>query len=413
MQQYQGITAIDYETRDARGASFEIFRADFRVFSLSCAWYDETGSIRTWFSTSPYSIRYKLEELARNKTKITAHNLPYELSVTAQCYPDIELNWFSDTMRLCQVRDAGGDEFAIPDLSLEQTLALELGETSEKQIKKSFAKTRGLSLEACSARFLPEDRHNHKSEAHDYLHEQFKIKTNFGRHLDKLPYSILERYNNGDVINTLLLHVDCLEYFKTITYNWQPDHYLYFDRARLITGAYRQGININREKLYTYILELEKSIEDIEQAFFSGFANQINQAKELKKQRFMAKYLSIDGCKTIKGRWKRLLKAQTDELDTEWNKFNIGSALDLKTLFAEVLNMNAKFLTKKGSPSFKSTHLLQWGEGGDILLNRKKKLLVLQQCANAWLASEYDGKAHPGVRVAGTRTNRVSGGVNK
>ncbi len=405
------LVVVDYETKSSVGASFETFRHDFSVFSLSCAWY-VGKEIKTFFTAAPMNIRMTLSELARRNIKIVAHNLPYEMSVTSVCYPDINLNWYVDTMRLCQTRDAGGDEFAIPELSLEQTIAKELGELDEKKLKKAFSKTRGLSLEACSARFLPEDRHNHKSEAHNYLQEHFKIKTNHGRHLDKLPYDVLERYNNGDVINTLLLYIDCIEFFKTIKYDWQPDHRLYFDRARLITKAYNQGIAIDRVKLYNYILELEDEIDKIELDFHTAFADELERVKVFRRRKFLGEFLLFANLKTRRGFIKRFQAITSGKHKENWESFNIGSSHHLRILCCDVLGMTPKFLTKLGSPSFKSSHLSQWGQYGDILLLRRKRLLVLQQCVNTYLASEFDGRAHPSIRVAGTRTNRVSGGVN-
>lgn len=407
------IVSVDYETKDLRGASFESFRKDFQIFSLACTWRDpKTQEILNWFSTSPYSIRHKLAELARTQTPVVAHNAPFEMAVTARCHPDLNINWYADTMRLCQTRDAGGDEFSEPILTFEQTVALELGEMTEADVKKSWAKTRGLSLEACSARFLPDDRHNHKQEAHQYLLDNFKIKNHHGRYLDKLPYDILSRYNLGDTLNTLLLYETQVEFFKSINYDWKKDHILYFDRARLINGAYSRGIQINRGKLYQYILKLEKEIKDIETAFFAEFSISIAGSLAVKRNDFMEKYLSFDAAKTIRGRWKRLVRAEAGELDLLFNKFNIGSSKDLETLFCRVLKMTPKFLTPKGAPSFKSTHLSQWGQGGEILLKRKKILLVLQQCVNTWIGSELTGNAHPSIRAAGTRTNRVASGFH-
>ena len=72
--------------------------------------------------------------------------------------------------------------------------------------------------------------------------------------------------------------------------------------------------------------------------------------------------------------------------------------------------MKWEFETPKGSPSFKTSHLDQWGEGGKILKIRKKRLLVLQQAVNTYASAMYDGRTHPSVRISGTRTNRVAGG---
>ena len=121
------IVAIDYETSDSRGASFQYFRKDFKIFSLSCCWRNASGEIVYWFGTRSDAIAQKLAQLARDRVLIVAHNLPYEMGCTTNCYPHIKLNWHADTMRLTQLRDGGGEEFGTPQLTLDQEIAQELG----------------------------------------------------------------------------------------------------------------------------------------------------------------------------------------------------------------------------------------------------------------------------------------------
>lgn len=405
------IVAIDYETMDDRGASFEYFRKDFRVFSLSCAFRDPgNGEIITWFSNNPTKIVAKLADLARAKHQIVAHNLPYEYGVTRACYPHIHLNWHADTMRLAQVRDGGGDEFNPPELSMEQSIALELGEMSEKEASALQRKGVGLSLEACAQRFLSDPGlHNHKKPAHDWLQEHKGIKKNFGRELHHLPYELLEQYNNADTRVTLLLYEECIKWAKLANYDWQKDHTLYLMRGRLITDAYARGILIDKDALFQYILEVEAEIKAIEAQFVAFMAPYSQFVMDIRRA-VVDLWANDPKLKSDRARANRRAKVLEGKEDKRWKVFNTGSSKQLQLLFVDVLKIKPQFLTKKESPSFKTTHLHQWGEGGLILQKRRKRLLVLQQCVNTYVAALYDDRVHCSVRVSGTRTNRTSGG---
>ncbi len=90
--------------------------------------------------------------------------------------------------------------------------------------------------------------------------------------------------------------------------------------------------------------------------------------------------------------------------------FNVGSNKQLAALFVGKLKMTPKFVTKTGQPSFKSAFLSQWGEGGDMLKKRRKRLLVLKQCDSLLALSEYDGRWHVDLKACGTTTGRFAGG---
>ena len=406
------LVCIDYETKDSRGASFEYFRKDFKVFALSCAWRDaESGEIVQWFSTNNAKIRQRLADFAYKGVKIVAHNIGYEYAVTKVCYPGIELNWYADTLRMGQIRDGGGNEFGEPELTLEQTIAYEMGELTDKEVNSIHYKKMGLSLEACAARFLTDETlHNHKQVAHGWLEEHKGIKKNFGRELHHLPYNMLEQYNNADTLVTLKLYETLSHWFKENDVEWQRDHQLYLLRGRLITGAYTKGIRINTDKLYEYILQLEDEIEAMEQELMTLYTEDMKVVEYLRFKK-LAEWASDPELKSDRARFKRWVKILSGEKDPDWKVFNINSSKQLQILFMDALEMVPQFYTPKGSPSFKTTHLHQWGEGGKILQNRKKRILVLTQCVNTYLAAQYDGRVHCSVKVAGTRTNRVSGGI--
>lgn len=403
------IVAIDYETCDSRGASFEFFRKDFRVFSLSCCWRDpKTNEPKTWFSVDRFKIAQKLKQLETSGAKIVAHNLPFEMGVTNACYPHIKLNWYADTMRLTQLRDGGGPEFGTPTLTLEQEIAVELGEMSEKDVNKLWQKTRGNSLEASVSRFLGSEYHDHKKPAHDWLEKNHGITKDHGQYLDKLPHAMLEEYNNADTLTTLLLFEDHIKYFEEIGFDWTRDRVLYFNRARLMTRAYQRGIKINQEALFSYILELEAEIETIEQDFLKAIDKYLPRVRRIRLLNYLDK--KVSSIKTTKGRKSHIKGIIEGKRDSEWKDFNPGSSAQLAILFVEVMGLDVQFTTPKGSPSMKTTHLNQWGDTGLMLQKRKKRLLVLTQAVNTYISSLYDGRTHPSVKISGTRTGRVAGG---
>jgi hypothetical protein len=138
------------------------------------------------------------------------------------------------------------------------------------------------------------------------------------------------------------------------------------------------------------------------------FAKEIDMVRDMRLMKLYTEWCNEP--KTEKGRANRRLKVESGEKDEDWYEFKLGSSKQLCMLFIDVMGMTHRFETPKGSPSFKASHLNQWKEGGQILFKRKKRLLVLQQCANTYLASLHSGRVHPFIRVSGTRSNRVSGG---
>ena len=103
-----------------------------------------------------------------------------------------------------------------------------------------------------------------------------------------------------------------------------------------------------------------------------------------------------------------------DKKKNKWDehvRFNVGSNHQLRMIFVDILKMVPKFLTDKGSPSFKSPALPQWGEGGMLLGKRRKRLLVLKQATNLLILSGYDGRFHLDLKACGTSTGRYAGGT--
>lgn len=401
------LIALDIETSSDRGSDFEIWRSDFKIDSVSLAFRENTHIVH-WYSVDPDQIRSKIAELHRDQTPLVVHNLQFERTVLTKLYPEYPLNYHADTMRLAQLWDAGGAEHDMePTLTLEQSIALELGETTEEELDKHFNKSKGLSLEACALRFLPEEFHNHKSVAHDWLRDNAGIKKGFGSNLHLLPPEVLEAYNNADTAITLALYEELTA--KLGAFNWKKDWQLYTLRIEHMGAAYLRGIRIDQESLLKYILEIEAEIAEIERAFAERFSMEIDQVRDGRLLDLL-EWANDPGLKSDRARAARFEAVARGDKDDEWYRFNTGSAHHLTRLFCGVLKLTPKFLTPKGAPSFKSSHLNQWSEGGEMLLKRKKRLLVLQQAANLYISALVDGRSHPQVRGSGTRTNRCAGG---
>lgn len=164
-----------------------------------------------------------------------------------------------------------------------------------------------------------------------------------------------------------------------------------------MNAAYRRGVKIDIDALERYVYEIDRDVDKIEAEFKSFHAENIK------------KWAEMTG-------------------ESEFS-FNVGSNKQLKELFCDVLGMSAKHLTETGEkrikekeitfedaskqyPSFKSKHLSTWGPSGEILIKRRKRLLVLSQALSTlWMAKDGVGRCHPEQKVAGTRTGRVAGGV--
>lgn len=400
------VIALDYETIDSRGASFEYFRDDFRLLSLSLTWRNAQGELESWFDTNQKAIYDKLKWLSDTQIPVIAHNFQFEMGVTYSLYPELKINWYLDTMRLAKLRDLGGDEYSTPVLTVEQEIDLALGDISEKDIKKEHSKKRGLSLEACARRFLPAQNHDHKSKAHTYLEQKHGVTKNFGGNLHLLPYYLLKQYNIADTETTLLIYEDCIKFFEAEKFNLKPDTQLYNDRVRHIAEAHKRGLKIDRTALLEYILDIEAEIKAIEDEFYSKFEKELRKVRKWLYLEKRLEMLAMKNGKHKQRRWEKYMNTPCEIL-----RFNFNSnTRHLPMLFMGQLRIKPKFRTGKGAPSFKSSHLSQWGEGGKILIKRKKRLLVLQQAVAIYIASAYDGLLHPQVKASGTRTNRVSAG---
>ena len=375
------VIALDYETSVRGKADWRVWRDGFQVESVAISWRGPSGALQSRFYDNPAEIRMLIEKLSANQTPVVVHNLQFETAVTQKCF-GLPLNFIGDTMRLAKLRDGGGDWRDFTFMSEEDRLDLLLEESHKKT---------GLSLEACASRFLGAEHHGHKQEAYQWLETNRGIKTKHGGHLHLLPRDLMIRYNTADTEITLRLWETLTDYFKSIKFDWVQDWGNYKARVQWHVDAYLRGIQVDREALAQTIIDLEAEIEAVERAFREG-AGEVLVAYE---------------------------KARGEP-------FNVGSNKQLKELLVERLGIVPTKTTAKGEeaikngtpptqaareyPSFASKHLATYGKLGEILLKRRKTLLVLQQTCGAYLMSAENGRVFPDVKSDGTKTNRVSGG---
>lgn len=373
-------------------ASTEAYRDNFRVSSM--AYYDGT---RQGFIEGERQCREWLRDNAQDK-QLIAHNCQYEQLVSKCRFPELTLNFCIDSMRLAQIWDNGGDE----NHDVEYIYSEELDEDERPKVKRK--PTTGLSLVACTKRILGATE-SHKEEAHSWLRAQGVKKGKEGANLHLLPSDILERYNIGDVVNTWRLYEHISSAFKADGFDWRRDHDLFLSSVSHLVSAKIRGVLVQRDRLRDNLNAVRMELVNIERGFANRFAAEIH-AIEIRRTD-----LWINGPKTERGRAKRAQRLADASLGSiKGLSFSAASNKQLAELFVDMLKMEPKFFTAKGAPSFKSSMLNQWGEGGEMLKTRRKRLLIIQQMVSLLRMSEHDGKWHVDLRAAATSTGRMGGG---
>jgi hypothetical protein len=170
--------------------------------------------------------------------------------------------------------------------------------------------------------------------------------------------------------------------------------------AMLIADGKGRGIKVNREKLGKNIATVTNDIEQIRIVFNSLYADEINTIEQHNLQDIVLSK------KTEKGQVSAWEKA----LERETYRFKLNSGNQKTKLFVELLGMTPKFFTKGGKPAFAKAFLNQWGHGGVLLESLGTLRIELVQMKGLYAISEYDGRYHPDLRAAGTKTSRLKGG---
>lgn len=367
------VYALDFET-----SGLDFWSPTFTVKSIAVSYRSEDGVLVSRFTET--NVRRWLQQLADKQTPVIVYNAGFELGVLKCCYPELKLNIIADVMRLVQVYDNGTKDYHIFLEDLDDDDAEEVDD--------------GFGLKVAGPRILGGDFNDTHEVAYAWIRENLDVKRGKeGPFLGSLPGDLLRDYNCGDTENTLKLYEKITKEFNRIDYDWRPDHVLYMNVTRLIVESKVRGVKVDREKLQAYTVQVEAEIQEIEQKFLNALASPIEEVQRLKLEEVKAKY------KTEKGR----AGAKVDE-------FNPGSNKQLAMLFVDVMKMPVQFTSATGQPSFKKAHLHTWGDGGEILLARRQRLLVLKQAQNLLKLSEADGRWHIGLKSIGTSTGRFAGG---
>ena len=354
------VIALDFETN-----GLDYYSPTFRVDSVAIALRKDDGSIGTVFGNGAEEVRAILERVSKAGHKIVVHNAEFEWGIFKCCYPDLDLKPYCDTMRLVQQWGATGDPH-------HRTYEFE-----GYGLKKSLKRCQGML----------DEFDNWEEPAFEYLRENHGAKPGKEREmLDLLPPELFKEYNVGDAIATLVLQEYLTSAFEDEGFDWEYDHGLYLFITEQMIHSRIRGIDLDRGRLERYLIELDEEVAEIDKKFQETFVEEIAQVRQKLLEKEQAKYKK--------------------KIVTELPEFNVGSNTQLEMLFCDVLGMQAKHFTPKNGPSFSSKHLKQWGEGGEILSNRKKRLIVKNQVLALLENSEGEGKIHPSFQVAGTVTGR-------
>lgn len=414
----KSLLCLDYETIEvfpdgtSRGST-EFYRDNFRVDSMAATWIDN-GSLASVFIRGEENVRTWLRENAVGRP-LLCYNLQFELGVSLCRFPELALDWAIDAQRLVQVFDNGGDKYAFETLILDPELVGEESDGEEEETDEIKAPKKpetkkvpigGFSLVA-SLRRIMRLQESHKEAAHAWIRANVPEckKGREGGYLNRLPGDLLREYNIADTENTYRLYQYIIEQFEATRYNWRPDHDLYLRSVREITKAKIRGVPVDRARLRAYNSEVREEIATIAHIFREQFATPI---AAVERRRLLEE---IRCRKTLRGRKNYLKRVKSDPV--KWQEdiaFNVGSNKQLAQLFVDELGIEPKFFTDKGAPSFKSSVLSQWGDGGELLKKRRKRGIVLAQCEALLRLSEHDGKWHIGIKAVGTATSRLAGG---
>jgi hypothetical protein len=370
------VFAIDFETN-----SLNFWSPTFEVRSLAVSYRNESGELISRFTET--NVYKWLKQLADKQVPVIVYNAGFELGVLNYCFPDIKLNIHADVMRLVQVFDCGTKDYHVF-----------LGDCEDEDEEYEKRMEDGFGLKVAGPRILGDAFNDTHETAYAWVRSNLDVKRGKeGAFLGSLPGALLRDYNCGDTENTLKLYEKITQEFKRIDYDWKPDHLLYMNVTRLIVQSKARGVSVDREKLAAYVVQVEAEIKEIEQKFCNALAGPIEEVQRLKLEEAKAKY------KTEKGR----AGAKVDD-------FNPGSNKQLTTLFVTVMKQPVQFTSATGQPSFKKAHLHTWGDGGEILLARRQRMLVLKQAQNLLKLSEEDGRWHVGLKTVGTSSGRFAGG---
>jgi DNA polymerase I-like protein with 3'-5' exonuclease and polymerase domains len=334
------------------------------IISAAIAWR-ENGEMKTFFVRGENDIRDLLERLIETDSKLLVYNASFEQKWFTHKYPDLNVKWYCDVMRLVQQAgtsfDSGGLSVEIDGFGLKPAVTRILGKTE-----------------------------SWTDDIYKWIQSNFDVKkSDVGKYLGFAPDELLKPYNEADSIYTLELFEFLTGYFKKVKFDWTADHDIYLGVVTELTDANLKGIPVDIAKLNAYIRAIDNEIQEMDAAFADRYSVEIEAVREQLRQKEQAKFKK--------------------KIVTEAPEFNTGSRQHLEMLFCGQLGLAPAFLSPTGSPSFKSAHMGTWGEPGDMLANRGKRIIIQKQAEALVRVSDKKGVWHPELKACGTVTGRFAG----
>jgi hypothetical protein len=366
------LVAWDYET-----SGLTPYAEGFQIVSVAFMWRNANGVFEYEFVKGHEQSLDAVERYVNDGAELLVYNVGFEQAVTQYFRPELVKRWKikADVMRLVQQYGSTGDYGA------------------------QRVQFQGFGLKAAATRILGEP--GWTDEIYRWIVKTFKCKqSEAAQYLGQAPDDMLREYNLKDCEYTIRLYEFITEYFKSIKFEWNNDHSVWYECVNRLTDAYLKGIPFDVAGAKQYIEDINSEVAGIDQAFTARYRREIQQVREqllIKEQ----------------ARFKK-------KIVTELPPFNINSKAHLKRLFIDILKLEPKFYTqpkqkkdgtssKGGNPSFKSSHISSYGEPGKMLANRGKRLIILKQVEGALNNAKHDGRYHPQLKLAGTVTFRYAG----
>ena len=333
---------------DYETSDLTFWRDDFKV--ISCAFVTSTGQEE--FVEGKEAVAQAVQAMIDSGARILVFNASFEFGVSKYALGiDLPLDRTIDVMRLVQLW--------------------------------GFADGTGWGLQSAARRLLGVS--DYKEKYYAWLRENVpEARKKPGAFLSRLPRDLLEQYNLEDVRYTAQLYVRIAELFLEQHFDFRPDHSFYMQLVRWVTNSKARGIPVNRADLVQVGPKVDAEVAEIDHKFEELVGAHIQTVRDSLPRK----------------------KSQVAELPP----FNLRSPAHMRKLFVGCLGLRPRFFTPKGSPSFKSAHLGQWGAAGQVLEKRGKRLKVKEAAEKLLVLSEEGGRWHADLRLVGTVTGRLAGG---
>jgi DNA polymerase I-like protein with 3'-5' exonuclease and polymerase domains len=357
--------------------------------------------------------------LVATQHRMIAHNLMFDGQWILHYYPELysQVNWFRCTYlaaKLLATEGWAGQTWGLKDLQLE---LLGWEDTNEGELD-DWLVGNGYVTGAVSTKFLsmtPEDKVAHyHSEDNLNTKGAKKIKPSKGD-MHRAPAHILGHYCALDSHSTWLLYTEVLTEAER-NYHALPDFLdKYMHLLHLLIKQARRGIKIDVDRLTDVLDEWNDKCRDTLREFFKHEEVRPHVRAYLREQ-MKEKYFDKEPAKLKKNggvsknwiNWKARLRDAVMEC-----RFNLNSNAQLCWLFYERLGYPIAKRTENGQASIDKKVIGKLGEPGK-LLHRYNIVEKERQYIQSCLDVQHDGVLHPGFRVPGTLTGRLSGagGVN-